>query len=325
MADSSTWSFSQNFSTRFQEMRSELESQIAAARTVQSPSADAIQTLSLLLAKATKALADATGSLPTYDQKQYEGQLKSFEKAIESLRTSSSAKPKFAFKRKPQTPAPGTSASSSSPALVKDPSPPPHSSTSTPISSNVTLSSHRHKNLTRADLQGHPLQTDLSLSDLDNCVVNLLPSKESSDRGELTISALHARNLTNCVIILPIIQGSALLHDLTRCIIVLGCHQFRMHSSERIDVLLYISSNPIIEDCRNIRFTKYPNSFLRAPAGDFKGQLPLTVQDFSHIRPTPSPNFSIMNDADATVVEQQLIILQDDPSPLSKLSEILPQ
>lgn len=34
-----------------------------------------------------------------------------------------------------------------------------------------------------------------------------------------------------------------------------------MHSSTKIDVLLAISSNPIIEDCKAIRFAEYPDLF----------------------------------------------------------------
>jgi len=37
-----------------------------------SPSQDLIQDLTLSLAKVTKALVDATGSIPSYDQKQYQ-------------------------------------------------------------------------------------------------------------------------------------------------------------------------------------------------------------------------------------------------------------
>ncbi|KAF8958938.1 tubulin binding cofactor C-domain-containing protein [Flammula alnicola] len=256
----SNWSFLQTFTPQFQAMRSELESRIEAAKAVPSPPPDVLQELTLLLGKATKALADATGSIPTYDQKQYEIQMKGLEKSIVELRASNAPKSRFAFKRKPQAPtaptAPPTEASTKDTPVV-NPAPSPSST-----SSNLSLSSHSHKYLTRSDLPDHPQQTDLSVSDLDNCIVDLLPSITNGGLGEyMIISALHARNLTNCVLLLPAIEGSALLHDLTRCVIVLGSHQFRMHSSKKIDVLLSISSNPIIEDCDGIRFTQYPTAF----------------------------------------------------------------
>ncbi|KAF8884211.1 tubulin binding cofactor C-domain-containing protein, partial [Gymnopilus junonius] len=263
-----------------------------------SPPQDVIQGLSLSLAKVTKALADATGSLPTYDQKQFEGQLKSFEKSIEQLRASTTTKSKFAFKRKPQS----SVTSIPTPPSAKKPFEPRTLTPSTPsTSSQVLLSSHSHKYLTRSDLPEHSEQPDLSISDLDSCIVNLLPAnskdKDDSSSKDLVLSALHARNLTHCVILLPLITGSALLHDLIQCTIVLGSHQFRMHSSKKTDVFLHIFSNPIIEDCSGIRFTQYPTYFLPSSAAQ-KEQPPLSVQDFSHIRPTPSPNFSIMSDTE---------------------------
>ncbi|KDR74955.1 hypothetical protein GALMADRAFT_249908 [Galerina marginata CBS 339.88] len=227
--DTANWTFSQSFTPQFQAMRSDLESQISTAKSTASPPPEIIQGLSVSLAKATKALADATGSIPSYDQKQYEIQLKALEKSITDLRASTAPKSKFAFKRKPQAPAAAPTTTTTPPAKAPEaPTPTPPSSSTT----NLILSSHTNKYLTRSDLPDHPQQTDLSISDLSNCIVNLLPPSASASTStptdeRLIISALHARNLTNCVILLPSIQGSALLHDLTQCIIVLGCHQVR--------------------------------------------------------------------------------------------------
>ena len=50
----------------------ELEAKIDAAKLAHAPTSESIQGISGLLAKATKILADATGGIPTYDQRQYE-------------------------------------------------------------------------------------------------------------------------------------------------------------------------------------------------------------------------------------------------------------
>lgn len=50
----------------------DLESRIDAAKALDSPPQEVIHELSALLAKMTKSLADATGSIPSYDQKQFE-------------------------------------------------------------------------------------------------------------------------------------------------------------------------------------------------------------------------------------------------------------
>jgi len=35
-----------------------------------------------------------------------------------------------------------------------------------------------------------------------------------------------------------------------------------MHTSVKVDVFLSIASNPIVEDCHDIRFTSYPQTLL---------------------------------------------------------------
>lgn len=147
-------------------------------------------------------------------------------------------------------------------------------------SSHVSLSGHSHKYLSWSSLP--PINseaTDLAISNLDHCVINLLSGEPSGTRH--AISALHARNLVNTVLILPLINGSALMHDLTNCTIVLGCHQvcgmmsnggafvdtlnllqFRMHASSDVNVYLTIQSNPIIEHCSSVAFAGYPSSLL---------------------------------------------------------------
>jgi hypothetical protein len=77
------------------------------------------------------------------------------------------------------------------------------------------------------------------------------------------------------VVLLPGVDGSALIHDLEECVVVLGYHQvrfelfkhlcfsslsrptyFRMHASSKVDVYLSITSNPTVEHCQEIRFAR---------------------------------------------------------------------
>ncbi|KAJ7628454.1 tubulin binding cofactor C-domain-containing protein [Roridomyces roridus] len=265
-----TWSFSQTFSAEFQASRTDLESRVQEAKST-TITADDLQILAVDLAKLNKTLADATGSLPGYDQRQFELQVKAIEKSLQELRPKS----KFAFKRKP--PGPTTTTTTPTPAATSNIAPPP--STTTP-STNLTLSSHSSQYLTKTALPPASQSSDLSISDLSNCIVNLLDSK---------FSALHIRNLTDTVLLLPVIQGSILLHDLRRCTVVAGCHQFRMHTSTNVDVYLAIQSAPIIEHCSHIRFSTYPSSLSKEiTAHEF------SVQDFSHIKSTPSPNWAFI-------------------------------
>ncbi|KAJ7253063.1 tubulin binding cofactor C-domain-containing protein [Mycena haematopus] len=279
------WSFSQSFSTQFQASRTELESRVDIAKSTKI-TADTLQSLSLDLAKLTKTLSDAIGSLPGYDQRQYELQLKGLQKSLEDLRTLI-PKSKFAFKRKDPVPPSETSLTHVPPVMAETSS--ESQPDSTPMSTNLTLSSHSHQYLTVASLSDTSLSSDLAISDLDKCIVNFLPDAGNTDT--LKISALHIRNLTDTVLLFPVIQGSVLLHDLRRCVVVVGCHQFRMHTSTHVDVYLSIPSTPIIEHCSQIRFASYPTALRNSEETSLDV---LSIRDFSHIKSTPSPNWSML-------------------------------
>jgi len=249
-------------------------------------------------------------------------QLKAIEKTLEDLRVSVAPKAKFAFQRKtkpstatplppPPEPAKSTQISDMHTNLNLNPSLGGGGVGSSTPTTNVTLVGQSNRYLTLRSLPafrsdgergGH---SDLTLSDLDGCIVNLLsPSSGQMSTGTGTgISAVHVRNVTNTVLFLPAdIRGSVILHGLVRCIVVVGCHQFRMHNSRDVDVYLSIPSNPIIEHSSGIRFAAYPALLLSSGSSSHvKDSKHTSVQDFSHIRPTQSPNWSVMHDEDRPV------------------------
>jgi len=63
--------------------------------------------------------------------------------------------------------------------------------------------------------------TEISLSSLSDCVVNLTAA--STQIG--VIRAFHVRDLQRCIIVMPYVEGSALIHRCEDCIIAVGCHQ----------------------------------------------------------------------------------------------------
>ncbi|KAI0767397.1 tubulin binding cofactor C-domain-containing protein [Fomes fomentarius] len=265
-----------------------------------------IEHMALELAKLRKDYTDAIAFLPAYDQRQYDKQLKELEAGLDTLRASSAPKSKFVFKRKagkPATSAPVPAYSAAAPA-----SDPAAASAQAPTS-GLLISGHSHKYLTLVSLSSPwSSASDLTISDLDHCIVNLVPSDANTDApSDITFTALHARNLSNTILMLPIITGSALLHDLNNCVIALGSRQFRMHTSSQVDVYIAISSNPIIEHCSAVRFADYPTP-LRRTCGthaDTKSNY-LSVQDFSHIRATASPNWSALSADDKDAAEWPL-------------------
>ena len=90
-----------------------------------------------------------------------------------------------------------------------------------------------------------------------------------------------------------------------------------MEHCKTSNVYLYVPSLPVIEESTNIKFGEYPTRLLQKPPGDQVHTQPLAtrtntsltcsipkpnnyqdVKDFSWIRTTPSPNWSIMEDTD---------------------------
>ncbi|TFK20638.1 TBCC-domain-containing protein [Coprinopsis marcescibilis] len=296
-----TWEFSQQFTASFQASRADIQARIDGSKA--TPTDSAVQDISLQLARLARSLSDAAGSIPSFDQGLYETQVKELEHQVEGLRNVKSGKTRFSFKRKQeQAPPEPPSIQSHLPMLsetlgekVHEPQTQPQPQTQTQTQ-NLTLKSHLFHYLTAADLpaQQNSDAQDLTISDLTSCIVNLLPRSNEANLSN-DFGAYHIRNLSNCVVLLPFSAGSALIHDLHNCVIALGCHQFRMHTSKDVDVYLDIASNPVIEDCTGIRFSLYPSKLdpdllKRSPLK------PFTVQDFSHIRASPSPNFSLMAD-----------------------------
>ncbi|PCH37432.1 hypothetical protein WOLCODRAFT_134530 [Wolfiporia cocos MD-104 SS10] len=297
MAETSQ-SLAREFYIHFQSKHAELVARIDS-HSSSAATSDALDQLSADIVTLRKELTDATGFLPSYDQRQCELKVRDLEAQVEKLRASAAPKAKFAFKRKPKTAPTVPTAASSAPTSS-------HSSslgTTQQAAPGLVISgrSQEFLGLSSLSLGQNQVSSDLTLSDIERCIVCLLPSDRSdattsTSPSTLKITSLHVRNVRNSVLILPKIEGSALLHDVSLSVIVLGCHQYRMHTSSKVDVYISASSNPIIEHCSGIRFAGYPRSLHQRAGAEENDQTNnyLAVQDFSHIRPTPSPNWSLM-------------------------------
>ncbi|KAL0946093.1 hypothetical protein HGRIS_012359 [Hohenbuehelia grisea] len=262
-----------------------------AAKASPPVTVDQLQKLSSELAALSKSLSDSLGSLPSYDRRQYELQLKALESLLEELRALQ-PKTKFSFRRKAPSTVNPTSDDTATQPIAAAPS-------YTAPTTRLTLSSQETQYLSWDDLPStseSSADRDVAISDLSNCVVDLTVATQatsSSATEHPNVKAIHVKNLKNCVLLLPDIDGSILLHDLVRCTIVIGCHQFRMHNSWKVDVYVAIPSNPIIETSSDIRFERC-GPLLGGRRSAKAPSEPLTVQDFSHIRASPSPNWTIL-------------------------------
>lgn len=148
-------------------------------------------------------------------------QLRSWEQALEKLQTnqtSTGTKPKFAFKRKGEP----KKAVPDAPEVKLPISPETINRSSTP---HLSLTSKSECLLTFTsfpDASPIPIDSDLVIANLDSCIVDLL----GNDSITMVPTAVHIANVTNCVLLLPVVKGSVLLHDIQRCVVVIaGCHQ----------------------------------------------------------------------------------------------------
>ncbi|KAG7093532.1 hypothetical protein E1B28_007204 [Marasmius oreades] len=87
------------------------------------------------------------------------------------------------------------------------------------------------------------------------------------------LPAVHIHNASNSLIVLTNVSGSAILHDVHDSILIISSHQFRIHNSSNTRINLTTQSTPIIEHSSGLTFNV------------------TDVQDFSHVKPTPSPNW----------------------------------
>ncbi|KAL2827093.1 tubulin binding cofactor C-domain-containing protein [Aspergillus pseudoustus] len=146
-----------------------------------------------------------------------------------------------------------------------------------------------------------------SVTAMDRCVVDMsIPTANGVPYANLMV-----KTVSDSLLLCGQIDGPAHLTNVHNSIIVVNCRQFRMHDCTNVDVYLSSSSNPIIEDCTDIRFGRIPKGYttLDHDRLDTDDRWSL-VEDFKWIKPEPSPNWSLLG--------------QDDGVPQEVWTEIVP-
>ncbi|KAF9538788.1 hypothetical protein EC957_006210 [Mortierella hygrophila] len=139
---------------------------------------------------------------------------------------------------------------------------------------------------------------DVALTNLTDCTINLV--------HDIPLSAIHVKNLKRCTLVFPPVSGSILLHDCEGCTLIGACHQSRMHTSTNMNIYIHVTSEPIIEDCTDMRFAPYgqilPSDELDRlfEAAQLNQEVNLydKVKDFNWLRQQQSPNWRLLEDSE---------------------------
>lgn len=345
-----------NFHQHFRQQISILQEGIAALAAPSLSTSERKSNSDGILARATKLaaeLADASGELPSYDQRSYSQALKEVQDKLAITQASHTPKPKFSFKNK-RLAAPSSEANSAStsrsvtPSHLREPENSPNRGLPTPAlaSPPAHLAFSREHSQTRPEIDklvesnadddssnilikavnGTYIRSSHSkvdtnteatqhgqnciVSEVTSSVVNLTPSPDLPPPPYLTL-----KNVKTSLLLAPSINGPAHITGLQDSILVLSCRQFRMHDSRNVDVYLFCSSRPIIENCANIRFAKLPENIFRVTDGTdaVRGKsinLFNQVDDFKWLRAEASPNWTLMKEDGQITEEAWLEVLE---------------
>ncbi|PWN89906.1 hypothetical protein FA10DRAFT_285624 [Acaromyces ingoldii] len=271
----------QQFYSQFNEQLQDLRRRIE-----ESTSPDELQHIGSDLAQARASLTESTSILPSYDRQLHETNLKHINDRLDAKRGTLLPKKGFAFQRKAKPAASKAALATPSPAA------PPvntNNSASSAITPFLSLTDRSKELLTIASLETHHTRSDLHLLNLSYCTVDL------RSPSSLVLQAVQVRNLDHCIVQLGNVDGSVMVHDCTSCLFVLGCRQFRIHTSTKVSVAIHTSSIATMEHCSSLTFTVITASSLESASTTLEEEASskLRVQDFDHINESePSQNWT---------------------------------
>ncbi|EIE89581.1 hypothetical protein G6F55_012306 [Rhizopus delemar] len=230
-----------------------------------------------------KRITESLTFIPSYDERQFSMQLKELSERLEKQKTELTPKAKFSFKSRNKKKA----SSSSTPALKQ-----PDLKEDELIADNkeellseatVLLKDQSNAVLRLSEKMIEKKSIDILLSNLKQSVIIL----DDSDRK---ISAIHIKNIEDCVIFCGSIDGSVLIYGITNSILVVDCHQLRIHDARNLEILMHVTSRPIIEDSTGISTGKLSSDNNSINYYD-------QIEDFNWLKKQASPNWKIMDDS----------------------------
>lgn len=244
-----------------------------------------------------KKLTKATAFIPSYDERQFSIQLRELSETLERNKAELTPKAKFSFKSRKKKPS--TPDISSTPTASEVP---PISSDGDILSeATVLFKDKQDAVLTLRDANNSPANTksiDILISNIKNCVVVL-------QEDGVQISAVHIKNIENSVVYCGKIEGSVLMYGLKNSVLFAGCHQFRMHEAHNVDMMLHVTSRPIIEDSNNIQVCEW--NTINTSTNYFD-----QIEDFDWLKKQASPNWKVMDQDKKQMLDEHIKAFQQN-------------
>ncbi|KIN00845.1 hypothetical protein OIDMADRAFT_123615 [Oidiodendron maius Zn] len=153
---------------------------------------------------------------------------------------------------------------------------------------NVNISGHKDLHIILPSSASRATSSG-SLTKLSGCIVDMsAPTSEGAP-----FAGLALKSITSSLIIAGHVAGPAHITAVEDSIIVVASRQVRMHDCKNTDVYLHCASRPIIEGCKNVRFSPIPACHTAVLEKAIRNQWD-QVDDFKWLKAEPSPNWSII-------------------------------
>lgn len=184
---------------------------------------------------------DSTLFLSPFDLRIAKSTLQKFQSDLAKERTKHV--PKFSFKKGSKKVQNGNSENPNSQPL---PVPAAKTIVEFPVSKNSFVLKDRNEESIVIN-PGDVSRKDLLIMNLNKCHLMM--------QGNPT--TVHMNNISNCKLAIGPISTSIMIHNSTESVFFLACQQLRIHTSEKDDFYIHVTSRAIIEDCSKLRFAPY--------------------------------------------------------------------
>ena len=228
--------------------------------------------------------------LPSYEIKQANEKIKQIENNIEKTRTDKQKTKKFTFSSMRRRKTEVTSSASTTAANIPDVNMQSEQQLAVPLKAKTFDNVKELLKITADSPQQIEADDDIVIS---NC------SQTQIDIQRL-VGAVYMKNLNHCTVTLGPVKSSVFVQHCNNCTFSFAARQIRIHSSEDCVFHIYAKSSPIIEHTTRVKFANYNNQYNgldehMAIAGfDLQSDMWMDVKDFGWLKPTPSPNWSLL-------------------------------